>query len=304
MHTPAAPLRAHPSVDLGNGRTLHVTIGRVEREQTFASCNGIRQFESRLTAQEEHGANRGQLVRDVCLFTTDRVEQLDVWKDFSINGSVVNQTKPPWDSLDVALGLRLFDSSQWLRSADLRGMPLVLTKERRAVLRQADSRGRTHVMTFDPDRGYALVEYQVLTGQHETPVAQFTCSDFRAVDGVVVPFFVQERLWYADEKGALHESMSAEIHLHSIRIGDLGAESPPEHLAFPRGAHVVDARTGLQITVQKDKQILDDATLSQELQRHAELERAKRTDAAGKLKDVESNGPRRPATQATELPNK
>jgi beta-lactamase regulating signal transducer with metallopeptidase domain len=159
---------------------------------------------------------------------------------------------------ETGLGLRAgaFGDLDWLTPEEISKMAISFDQKDRPTLSQTQSNGKVCSWTFAPDHGYAVVRYSGELSKGER--GEIVAGDFRMVNGIAMPFSIIQRWLYDDGSELIRWTVS----VRSYAINDPLNTKGRYLLKWPKGAHVLDVRTGRHVRTTSDDQILDDKTLA------------------------------------------
>jgi hypothetical protein len=214
---------------------------------------------ARYTRERVDGAPPGDAKRIVHAFSADRHESLI--ETAELNGTIERNRKlPQLEYIDIALGLREYDADEWLSDATLRGAGFAAQKD---GLIRLTWRGRAtgrveHVMLFDPQVGYAMVQYKrTVDGNVATAIEN---SKFSQVSNVLMPFKIVHTRYLRDNREA-RPSEVVSFDVAEYKIGDARNADDDFRIEWPLGSLVADVETGAHMHVKSRAQKLEDDTI-------------------------------------------
>jgi hypothetical protein len=203
-------------------------------------------------------------------------------------GSIGPPRRIPFDlAIDMALGLRLENSEHWLTSDDLPGGAIQPTADPdRVVLQFKAADGMVHSFTHSRRNGYAVERYHV-DYPRPAEVEDFVCSDFRRVDGVVLPFRIQRQSTYNDTSGKPRHPIVTTLTVRRYTLDRPPAAAAPLAMPWPKGASVLDLRHNLTFEVQNDGEFITEQRIADALK---EREAGQKESEERTVQKVKENG--------------
>jgi hypothetical protein len=154
----------------------------------------------------------------------------------------------PLETIDVALGLRLFGSRQWTKKDDLAEMDQAPSSDNSIVeLECTDVGGHKHQLRFDKRLLFALVYYRC-SDDHGNSV-EIVNSDFHQAGSVFVPGKIVRTSNLLDSGGRVWHPLVFTIQVKHATVNGLDNTLDQYAIAWPAGLHLFDARTNDQVDV-------------------------------------------------------
>ena len=259
----SAARAAHPGEPKISGYPI-LREGRWSYLCRFSFLDGRARYERRRARATEDAGRRGHaeggLLAEVQSFTPQRVETLS-WRVRSQKpiGDIKSRSPLPLSNIDVALGLRSWVThNRWLTKADIMKMTVRRAGADTFVLSR-ERRGREQRWTFRMTPTIALLRFSDSSPAPAKGQYVVVCSRFHTVGGVALPGRVSARILPLGPSGPpsvrtlltrLHYSIGSKLN------------SPSDYdLTFPKGAGVIDTRTGQTFLVESRPRKLSDAAI-------------------------------------------
>jgi hypothetical protein len=175
-------------------------------------------------------------------------------------GRITDRRPIPYGlAIDMALGLRLENSEKWLTADDLRAATITPSgDDDHVVLQFKTGDGNVHSFTQSRRNGYAVERYHV-DYPRPAEVEDFVCSDFRRVDGVVLPFRIERQSTYNDTSGEPRHPIVTTITARRYSLDNpAAAAAKPLALPWSKGTSVLDERNHVILEIQNDGEVLTD----------------------------------------------
>jgi hypothetical protein len=273
---------------------------REKRAVEFRFLRATAQVRSELSDPDGHALDHGFLMElpyEITMASPERLEHLRRVDDRQRASGDIRErgsNLPEW-TLDVALGLRLLDSNEWLRETDLINAQEAQDDQEIELTIKGISGAVSH-LRFEKRWGYALVSYR-LDYPDPDSFEQIECSEFRVVNGLYIPHHIVRQSTYRDTSGSLRHPFTRTITAQKYVLNDPANVEDSMLIQWPAKAVVLDARTGTRISVGPTSRPLTDAAIAEEIEkrrRSAEAmeQRAKeRIDAARGAQPVTTGTP-------------
>lgn len=195
----------------------------------------------------------GDVCRQLAVFSHERAETLDQrFNDEPGLGTITDSATLPTDHpIDIALGLRHYGQEGWLTPQMLQDAVLSRTASGTIALvldtPPGSAGGRStlrHTWEFDPNNGYAMVEYRASTVGASFAFAQIVCSDFKAIGTVSLPYTIEYRRFSIAGGQGVHPILNERMRVMHYLLND--PENTPESyvLNWPGHSFLKDMRTG------------------------------------------------------------
>lgn len=268
--SPPEEIRQNPVIDLGDGFKVVAKVKPKTGRALFRFLYGKARYEWELDEAMLAEAGDSDSKRYVHVDSGSRVDRLTIDVSGSQNGMIDDASPLPGNMIvDVALGLRAHDAEDWLEPDSLDRMERASQDDGLLRLEAPDANipTRKHLWFFDPDLGYALVRYQVVSPDRLTIDLQN--SKFETVENVKLPRTIAWKRYRYDEQGKRIESMRKEATVHRYVLGD--PDNTPESyvMIWPVNTSVLDARTDTPIAVTSGDRTLDDEWLKEAAARYS-----------------------------------
>jgi hypothetical protein len=236
-HTPPIPVNPwEVTLPSGTVGTMTIDQGVHRSEHRFAFLKGMSRWESR--PEKPRPAT-------IQTFRPSMAEQLTTFPDGQRNGRIFAPAKlalPVNEWVGLALGLRDADSSDggpWMTPDAINAMTYALAKDGRVVLSRVTPRGERQEFVFDPAHQSAFVCYRLLAKGTDTIIFEATAADFRAVNGVEVPYSMTARIVNLQFKAQV---LLWEAHVTKCELNGMTNTEERYRIAWPQGITVVDSR--------------------------------------------------------------
>ena len=247
----------------GNGMVMRIHSGPQDSVCTFRYLEGRYWFESRLTEESMKSTQISSFQKEIKCYNLEGFERYTLAiQPFKEMGMGTRCARPqdvqtyPDQLIDIGLGVREWDASDWMKPEALKDMLVHFTDDGSAELQRLDpEKHRVHVWDFSPRDGYALTHYSMYYG--ETLGVELVGSDFRKVDGFMLPFHVDIRR-LAEEDG--HRIEVAQIVMDVTEYHLKPPENTAEsfHITWPVNTAIVDWKSGAKLILRSGPQTLDD----------------------------------------------
>lgn len=231
-----------PLIDIPN-----VVKGVISTHKRFSFLHGRALFEATLTpdslAVERTKGAGAELRLNVRAFSFDRFENFgDTIDSAHPKGLIADKGEVPHDAaLDLALGLRLIRASNW-DGPDIAHLPLHQDAHGHVIGQLTTPEGRKHEWTWTSP-ALPLLNSYVFKGSDGTPVQQVTSTDFREVQGVMLPHRIEYSL-FAKSGAELRTVRVTSCTVTKYVINDPTNNEGRYHIAWPPGTIVLDSRIG------------------------------------------------------------
>ena len=188
--------------------------------------------------------------RELNVYGPDRTEHLLVEKrtqrPANYRGEIRDRKDFPSDcSIGVALGLRQFDLHSLLTEEAVKKMTISRGDSGQVVLTNVDDKNITHEWIFDPKLGYGLTFYRMRVPPENYINIEFAMEDFRNVDGIVLPFKMNQR-WMNSQEVTFR---SDTFEVSDYRLNDPANTVERYHIDCPEGTTVFDTRSRIAFKV-------------------------------------------------------
>ncbi|KPK77065.1 MAG: hypothetical protein AMJ79_04550 [Phycisphaerae bacterium SM23_30] len=242
-----------PVIKEVDGYTIIKTGSRIDQKK-FMFLEGRSRHEERLMEE-----NRGFDLKDfnisvnntvIRTFSGDRAEYLSLAKDGTpILGNINNRRPLPQTGVEIGLGMRGFQSGEWLDDKSLSEMKLELSNDDEAVLRNIDAKGIIQEWVFDRNLGYAITSYRKTSSKNDRLLFEAQMGDFKDVGGIMLPYSVS-LIRYSFWEGEELVGENREIKVQEYRLDD--PENTPEryYIKWPESARVYDTRSGFGFKIE------------------------------------------------------
>lgn len=251
-----SPLGGPVKAAANSGSGLTGGQAQVRSSARFGFLYGQARWEERWPRERNPGVD--QIVELIHTFTEGATQQLVVRA--KPLGSVDSRpTAPEIRAVDLGLGLRKGYRGDWMTSADILSMDISRDAQGHVVLREVGAHGQPYEWHFDPSLGYALIQHQRRYQEPPyPPVNDVVASDFRLVDGVLLPHKIVERIIHTN--GDVVRTWEATVKAYALRPLDNVPDS--YQIAWPMGTKVLDARTRNLFVIHREGQTLNDEQMS------------------------------------------
>jgi hypothetical protein len=241
-------VKVHNNGINGTVGTMTIDQGVYRFEQRFAFLKGMSRWESR--PEKPRPAT-------IQTFRPTMAEQFTTFPDGRKSGRIFAAGKlalPLTEWVGLALGLRDADSSgggPWMTPDTINAMMYALDKDGRVVLSRITPRGERQEFVFDPAHQSAFVSYRLLAKDTDTIIFEATAADFRAVNGVEVPYAMTARIVNLKLKAQI---LLWEAHVTQCELNGTTNTEERYRIAWPQGIDIVDTRPDrpVRIKVQHD----------------------------------------------------
>jgi hypothetical protein len=158
------------------------------------------------------------------------------------------------------------------------------------VLQFKAADGMVHSFTHSRRNGYAIERYHV---EYPRPaeVEDFVCSDFRRVDGVVLPFRIQRQSTYIDTSGKPRHPIVTTLTVRRYTLDNpaAAAAAAPLAMPWPKGAFVLDLRHNLTFEVQNDGEFITEQRIADALKEREAGQKESAERAVQKVKEKDGS---------------
>jgi hypothetical protein len=122
----------------------------------------------------------------------------------------------------------------------------------KVVLTWIDEKKCSHIWSFNPDLGYALISYKILSSKNKNVIVEMVMSDFKSVNGLMMPYrmVTKSRSFRTGEI-----SQEKQFDVTECRIND--PRNTPElyHITWPERTVVIDERSKVFFIVENGQLI-------------------------------------------------
>jgi hypothetical protein len=239
-------------------------------DESLAYLDGSLRYERSLTASTLAKARAERWPLDAQLIVTgtrERSEEL-VRKigDDRVVGLIDNRIDLPSDvTLDVAMGLRLYNDPDWLNAGSFDAMVLKSTTATSSTVTLVTANGLLHEWVLDRANGYVPVQYCVFSKDRELEHVDYT--NFKHIGDILVPFQYTRKLLSYDENGVQGTRDTATVTISTFQIRDPKNISGRFVMTWPVGSSILDHRTNLRLMVRSRPRVLTDADIVDVLRR-------------------------------------
>jgi hypothetical protein len=210
------------------------------------------------------------IARQTLMISSDgRVEELTTQqlangKYVSFGGVRQLSQFAPDCTIDIAMGLRLLGSRQWLNRDNLNAMEEIEQNDPTIViLRALDGSGHVHEMTFDKRLLYAMSYYRC-TGTRGSYV-EIVNSDFRRYGNVFIPGRIVRNSNVVDSKGRTSHPLTFTMTVTTAALNDPDNSANRYAITWPANLKLFDARTNDEIDVGPTTRPLTDDDIREQL---------------------------------------
>jgi hypothetical protein len=207
------------------------------------------------------------------------------------NGTISARGDFPEDwTLDVALGLRLLHSSEWMSNEALSAAkPIESGNPQLYVVQLPGVNGRVHRLTFDPRLRYALVS--VRTTFIDGSFQEINNSNFKQYGQLYLPLQVVRTTQYIDSQGKMRHPFVRTLTIQKYVVGDPNNCESMCFITWPKNTEVLDARINEPIQVGDSDRVLTDDAIRAQLTERAQKEQQLEQQAKDRLGNLETSAP-------------
>jgi hypothetical protein len=267
-------------------------------DSSFSFLNGLARMEfTELDTTVD--PSRRDPIHEVTIVGLDRFEAYDEFaKGVPGMGYIKSIKDCKFDStFDIGLGMRDYLTYSWFDDKSFSSMAAVSKNENETEFTKVDANNKVHRWTFDRRFGYALTKFEVYLPKIDLVNIEIVNSDFREIEGVMLPFKMKLNTNYRNGAGKIETSYIDAFEVSKYNINSSKNDKGLYEMVWPAGSSVIYSRSGIDvhnndISRTLDDQAIADADAQQKAAKQQQLQRTQ--DRIDRIL-----GTTRPGTQPT-----
>jgi hypothetical protein len=275
-----------------DGGTIHVMRGSQQFEEDFLFLAGRLRDDATLL---KSAMPFEQPTRKIIAFTGERWEQLQFSSDAKppLGGILEGPPNLPMYNIgiDYVVGLRIYGHGDFLEPQAFSNAVFKEDSDG-VVIEMIDPKAppslhAVHMWFTDRKIGFAVKKYVYRVHDQDCVVVEN--SDFKPVDGTILPFKSKRTDFRKDESGKVEPRQETIISVNRYNLGDLQNTAERYEMVWPKGASVLDTRAKKSLRVDSESRTLSDKEILDAFAKKESNDKQAVKDAQDRINSVKAN---------------
>lgn len=234
--------------------TSILECGTLTFKNKFSFLEGKKRYDSAIQSISKDGQYHLPLdSSETMTFLEDHAEYLIQGLNPTPTGYIKKELSlQGYGCIEVALGMRTYLWDRWITSKMIKEADVSFEDSGMVVLTWIDEKKRSHIWSINPDLGYALTSYKILSSKNKNVIVEMVMSDFKSVKGLMVPYRMVTK---SRNFGTGEIFQEKQFDVTECRINDSRNTSALYHITWPERTVVIDERSKVFFIVENGQLI-------------------------------------------------